>query len=248
MVNNFSDTLELNYKPLVFPKDTSWITGLLLSLVIHTAVIIAVLFVAKSFRANLPAAGDDTSKVFDVELIDEGSFLSAQESSKIEQLSQLEPKVLPEVPELNEKPKPKIKDKTTQPVKNLSQDTKLNGSSNSNNQKLLGAGNQSFLGVAGGSGVEKPNYAQIVASRIEANKSYPRRARERGIEGKVIVSITVSTQGDVIDSHVVSSDSNLLSSGVDEIIRRASPFPAVPAELSTDSVTLQVPIRFDLLD
>jgi TonB family protein len=229
------------YRKLEVQPDKTLLVGLLSSLFIHVGLFAAGFYVWQAVAPS-PAAGLDTSPVFNVELISASQF----ESTQIEQ----EQEVLPVEPEkqviipTNAKPvveKPREKKKQVVKAQNVSSTT---SSTNSSAQGLVGTS----FGISTGSGKVPPNYAQIVAARISANKTYPRRAKERGVEGRVVVSLTVGRNGDLINSQVVSTDSSLLSNGVEEIIRRSTPFPAIPSEIDSSEVTLEVPIRFNLED
>jgi TonB family protein len=80
----------------------------------------------------------------------------------------------------------------------------------------------------GGIGLVSPEEWQLIQAAIERAKSYPRLARERGIQGVVHVRFRVREGGAVDDVHVVrSSGSAILDSASVKTVYRASPMPRV---------------------
>ncbi len=83
-----------------------------------------------------------------------------------------------------------------------------------------------------------------IQRRISGLLSYPRLARENGIEGTAVVRFTVDSAGRVTSTAVInSSGSNLLDAEAIRVVRRASPFPA-PA--GTESRYFSIPVTFTL--
>jgi TonB family protein len=81
---------------------------------------------------------------------------------------------------------------------------------------------------AGGIGLVSPEEWQFIQAAIERAKSYPRLARERGIQGVVHVRFRVREGGTVDDVQVVrSSGSAILDSASVKTVYRASPMPHV---------------------
>ncbi len=86
-------------------------------------------------------------------------------------------------------------------------------------------------------------YDSLVAGHLERFKRYP--AAARGAAGTVVVRFTVNRHGDVTRSEVAkSSGHGVLDQEALAILRRASPFPAFPAEKPGDAETYVVPINF----
>ncbi|MDR1044570.1 MAG: energy transducer TonB [Candidatus Adiutrix sp.] len=105
-------------------------------------------------------------------------------------------------------------------------------------------------GVGGGKGIGNPNALNAYASQIRAKlnrlKKYPPAAASRQIGGVVTVNFTVNRQGQVISSRMVrSSGQSILDQEAMALLRRCSPFPAMPKEMTLNSLNLTVPISFN---
>ncbi len=90
-------------------------------------------------------------------------------------------------------------------------------------------------------------YLRRVRALIESNKIYPMSAREKGIEGKVLISFVVLRDGSVKELKILKSSG---SSSLDRAARKAIidsvPFPAFPPELKKSSLKLKLYIVFKL--
>ena len=64
-------------------------------------------------------------------------------------------------------------------------------------------------------------------------------------EGTVLTRVTISRQGQLLNV-VMEKSSGLpsLDAGVMDTIRRASPYPPLPAEIAGNSHTFQLPVSF----
>ena len=90
-------------------------------------------------------------------------------------------------------------------------------------------------------------YYQLILDRLERLKRYPSRARQRGEQGTVVLSFTLNRDGSLKHYKIrQSSGSRTLDLEVKKLIKRAAPFPAVPENISTDTLELSVPISFAL--
>jgi TonB family protein len=86
-----------------------------------------------------------------------------------------------------------------------------------------------------------PRDIDAVRVAIERAKSYPSIARNRGIEGAVIIEFTISANGNPEDIRIVkSSGSQILDSAAKKTLLRASPFPPIKG-------SLEVPITFRIV-
>jgi protein TonB len=82
---------------------------------------------------------------------------------------------------------------------------------------------------------------------LERHKVYPLSARTRGAEGTVILRFALRRDGTVASWDIQrGSGHEDIDQAVAQMIRRASPLPAPPAELPGDPVSLVIPVRFTL--
>jgi len=85
-------------------------------------------------------------------------------------------------------------------------------------------------------------HLQEIARLLQENLYYPRRARKRGIEGKVLVKFTLQKNAEVVDVEVVSSSNSILSRGAMKTLENLSgQFPNPDEKL-----ILTVPISYRL--
>jgi len=89
-----------------------------------------------------------------------------------------------------------------------------------------------------------PSYLDAVFERLKRLKDYPGLAKYR-TSGRVLVAFTVARDGTVLSAEVRRSSgySFLDKAGLD-LIRRASPLPALPASLPRESLAILIPINF----
>ena len=85
-----------------------------------------------------------------------------------------------------------------------------------------------------------------IQRRISGLLSYPRLARENGIEGTAVVRFTVDSAGSVTKAEIVtSSGSKLLDAEAVRVVRRAAPFPP-PAKADAGRNDFSIPVTFTL--
>lgn len=85
------------------------------------------------------------------------------------------------------------------------------------------------------------NYKGLVQRKLERAKKRVRVAAK----GTVIVSFTISANGSVVNLRVrKSSGKPAIDKGALDIVRRASPFPAIPDETGLKSYPVSVPMTF----
>jgi protein TonB len=95
----------------------------------------------------------------------------------------------------------------------------------------------------------RQRYLGALISAIHRKKHYPRAARTRRDEGKVVVSFVIRKTGRLEDIRIArSSGSDLLDGAALKTIRRVDPFRPLPDELGKESWALAVPIAFSLKD
>jgi protein TonB len=90
------------------------------------------------------------------------------------------------------------------------------------------------------------SYLRSARLKIESAKRYPREARRRGWEGKVVLSFQINQNGDVGEIAIVQSSSyrELDEEGI-TTIRRAAPFLPPPLG-DRDTLEIRVPLVFKL--
>lgn len=90
-------------------------------------------------------------------------------------------------------------------------------------------------------------YKATIVEWLERHKRYPLRARKRGIQGQVLLSLSLNADGEVLSFEIVeSSGSSILDGEVLDMVRRAKPFPRFPDTKWASSVKFHLPIRFQL--
>ena len=90
-------------------------------------------------------------------------------------------------------------------------------------------------------------YQDMVKQRIESARRYPSWAKRQGIEGTAYISFTVLSNGLSKDIKIVrSSGSKILDEEAVKNVKRANPFPSIPADIGTFSIQMQVSIVYTL--
>lgn len=93
-----------------------------------------------------------------------------------------------------------------------------------------------------------PSYAGEVMAKIMAAKRYPASSRARREEGTARIAFTLSRDGGVSGENLVASSGHAaLDKEALATVRRAAPYPAVPAAIAAP-LDLQVDIAFKLKD
>ncbi len=88
-------------------------------------------------------------------------------------------------------------------------------------------------------------YMLELKSWLNLYKKYPQQAYRLKQQGVVIVSLKVEKTGKIISSEIKrSSGHKLLDQEVNNMIKRASKIPALPADFPRDTLELLIPIRF----
>lgn len=156
-----------------------------------------------------------------------------------------EPKPVP--PKPKPKPKPKAAPKP-KPAKEATS-VKPPGGGGSGTEVKQGGGGPGTGRVGGGKGIGNPNafnaYTSQIRRRLERYKKYPPSAQSQKLQGTATVSFTVSRNGALSAPRLVkSSGHKVLDEEVMALLRRASPMPAFPKEMTQNSISLTVPIRF----
>lgn len=82
---------------------------------------------------------------------------------------------------------------------------------------------------------------QRIRRALQRQRHYPRLARQRGVEGVVLLAFRVGRDGQVRDLRVVRSAGGVLDQAARETVLRAAPLPFCPR-------TIRVPLRYALED
>lgn len=100
-------------------------------------------------------------------------------------------------------------------------------------------------GAGGGVPGAKRDYFALLSAWLERHKQYPSRAQRRRQEGTVYLRFVVDREGKVLSYQIErTSGYALLDREVEEMIRRATPLPAMPNELAQSRLELVVPVSF----
>jgi protein TonB len=90
------------------------------------------------------------------------------------------------------------------------------------------------------------SYRAQLAAHLRRYRSYPDAARDRSLAGTVRVAFTVNASGHVTGARLTrSSGYAVLDRAALGMVNRASPFPAIPANLAIRNLSVDVPVRFD---
>lgn len=92
-----------------------------------------------------------------------------------------------------------------------------------------------------------PSWQSLVLAHLERHKRYPAMAQSRRQQGVVHLRFTVARDGQVRAAAIArGSGYAALDEAVMDMVQRANPLPAFPADMAGDSIELIVPVRFFL--
>jgi protein TonB len=92
-----------------------------------------------------------------------------------------------------------------------------------------------------------PDYLSRLRAWLERHKQYPRMAQLRRQEGTALLRFTMLRDGRVVAHRLDRSSGHaVLDREAEELIERASPLPAMPADMTQNSLEVVVPIAFAL--
>jgi protein TonB len=104
--------------------------------------------------------------------------------------------------------------------------------------------------AAGGSGTSGPltvAYEQTLAAWLNTHKYYPASLRRRGIEGEGKLRIRIARSGHVLSVDIAAAFPHPSLEAISEDwVKRAEPFPPVPAAIPGDNYVFVVPVGFRL--
>lgn len=92
------------------------------------------------------------------------------------------------------------------------------------------------------------DFLRIVSKKIERSKSYPKSAMKMELEGKVVVRFTILQNGLLNDNIQIldSSGAEVLDKAAITAVKDAAPFPVFPPELKRKSLSIELPMYFQL--
>lgn len=94
-----------------------------------------------------------------------------------------------------------------------------------------------------------PNYLSRLFAHLERYKKYPRVAGSRQVERVVLVHVEFERNGHITALAVVrSSGSGAYDRAALSTFRRADPLPSFPDAMTQQSQSLNIPVRFKLVD
>jgi len=90
-------------------------------------------------------------------------------------------------------------------------------------------------------------YKDAIKQKIESHRRYPRSARKHKLEGNSMVEFIVMSNGGAYSDNLLhSSGYAVLDDEALAMVKRASPFPPIPAEFKLSEFRMEVTIIFDL--
>lgn len=94
----------------------------------------------------------------------------------------------------------------------------------------------------------KANYISLLQKAMARHKKYPRIAKSRGWQGKVVIQFKIDNQGNILSKSVLqSSGHNVLDKAALKMAAKAAPFPVPPKALQDKELSVNVPIPFKLV-
>lgn len=89
-----------------------------------------------------------------------------------------------------------------------------------------------------------PEYLAVVRTTVESNKGYPAVAKRMGIEGSVVVRLTINADGYAQGIDLLASSGNKhLDSAALGAVRKSQPFQS-PGNYGLSGITIDIPIVF----
>jgi len=99
----------------------------------------------------------------------------------------------------------------------------------------------------GSSKVAQDKFLDLLSRHIAKFQRYPRLAQRRGWEGKTVLNVKLTGEGDLILKNIsISSGFKILDNEAMKMIDRAMPLPVPPELLKNKILTIYVPIKFEI--
>ena len=101
---------------------------------------------------------------------------------------------------------------------------------------------------AGGMTGDEKNYYSELKRWLDRHKDYPTQAKKEKQQGTVVVRFSINRAGEVISADIKRSSGNaLLDQAALELLRKASPVPALPDSMPQQTLNIALPIDYSLL-
>lgn len=157
----------------------------------------------------------------------------------------------PVAPPEKTKPKPKTPKKLLprpSPAPAAQGDSSTAGSGPGDGSQTSGQGRGGSGGETGqGNPDAQKAYLAHILKKLNRHKKYPAAAKANRLAGVVTVNFSVNRQGQVTSSRLVKSSGHVaLDQEAMALLKRVSPFQAMPEAVSVNSMNLNVPIRFSV--
>lgn len=95
-------------------------------------------------------------------------------------------------------------------------------------------------------GEQQHYYAEVMAI-LNAHKRYHKLARERGLQGTVVLRFSISSKGDLLKHEVVKSSGELLlDRSAEQMLLNSVPFPPFPEIFTEESIVIELPVEYSL--
>src|SRR5690606_17239432 len=97
-------------------------------------------------------------------------------------------------------------------------------------------------------GEQQDYYAEVMAI-LNKNKRYHKLARERGLQGTVVLRFSLSSKGDLLKHELVKSSGEfLLDRSAEQMLLNAVPFPPFPEIFTEESIVIELPVEYSLTE
>ncbi len=90
-------------------------------------------------------------------------------------------------------------------------------------------------------------YQDMIKRKIQELRRYPRWAKKQGFQGVSVMAFVLNFNGVAQDVRLISSSGfSILDKEAIATVRRASPFPPIPSNITQESITMEVGLNFQL--
>lgn len=87
-------------------------------------------------------------------------------------------------------------------------------------------------------------YLGQVRKQVLRNIDYPKRAQKEGVEGLVVLRITLDRNGNVTGSEIAQTAHDLLDAAAQKAVQKGAPYPKAPEQLEGEQFQILVPVVF----